>query len=78
MLCPCQKLVGNRDIQIVTYWCMQQVLSIDILQNLLQARRIWFEEEEFTPETLSVLLALNILKRINIVPIVMKRPNAIP
>jgi hypothetical protein len=40
---------------------MQEVFGIDIFQYLLQPCRVWFEEEEFTPKTLCVLLAFDIL-----------------
>ena len=57
---------------------MQQVLSINIFQYSLQTCKVWLEEEEFTPETLRMLLAFDILNIVNIFPISTWDPSMIP
>ena len=75
---PVSESVDDEYMQYDTYWRMQQVLSIDILQYLLQTCKVWLEEEEFTPETLRMLLAFNILNIVNGLPVITCDPSVVP
>lgn len=57
---------------------MQQVFGIDIFQYLLQTCKVWFKEEEFTPETLCVLLTFDVLDCINMMLFITRSSDAIP
>lgn len=70
--------VDDMYVQFDTYRRMQKVFGIDIFQYLLQTCKVWFEEEEFTPETLCVLLTFDILDCINMMLFITRSSNAIP
>lgn len=48
-----------------TYWGMEEVIRIDVIQNLFQPRNIRLQEKELPPEPLGVLFAFDILRCVN-------------
>lgn len=52
---------GDCNMQGDTYRYMEKVFSVGIVQDLFQTWNIRFQQEQFPPEALRMLLTLNIL-----------------
>ena len=48
-----------------TYWRMEKVIPICVVQYLSQTRYVRLQQEQFTPEAFSVLMTFDILVEVN-------------